>query len=78
MNRFCNELAYPYTVSCSWFNGALVYVCPGAGYPFYIMKDTRPAAQVKQELGKYLNKIIYMPIVNLDQPDAPCRRLMIF
>ena len=35
-----------------------------------IMKGTQPAARVKQEFGKYLDKIIYMPIVNLDQPHA--------
>jgi glycerophosphoryl diester phosphodiesterase len=35
-----------------------------------IMKGSQPAARVKQEFGKYLDKIIYMPIVNLDQPNA--------
>ncbi|MDD3037459.1 glycerophosphodiester phosphodiesterase family protein [Bacteroides sp.] len=35
-----------------------------------IMKGSKPVAEVKKDLGKYLNSIIYMPIVNLDSPDA--------
>lgn len=35
-----------------------------------IMKGSAPAVKVKREFGKYLNKIIYMPIVNLDKADA--------
>ncbi|WP_256012195.1 glycerophosphodiester phosphodiesterase family protein [Desertivirga xinjiangensis] len=35
-----------------------------------IMKGSAPAAKVKQEFGKYLGKIIYMPIVNLDKNGA--------
>lgn len=35
-----------------------------------IMKGSKPAATVKNEFGKYLDKVIYMPIVNLDKPNA--------
>lgn len=35
-----------------------------------IMKGSKSVAQVKQEFGKYLDKVIYMPIVNLDRPHA--------
>ncbi len=35
-----------------------------------IMKGGRPAAEVREQFGPYLDKVIYMPIVNLDQPDA--------
>ncbi len=35
-----------------------------------IMKGSKPAPVVKQEFGKYLDKVIYMPIVNLDKPNA--------
>ncbi len=35
-----------------------------------IMKGSKPASQVKKEFGKYLAKVIYMPIVNLDKEDA--------
>lgn len=35
-----------------------------------IMKGSKPASQVKAEFGKYLNKVIYMPVVNLDKDDA--------
>lgn len=35
-----------------------------------VMKGTQPASKVQQQFGKYLDKILYMPIVNLDKPDA--------
>lgn len=35
-----------------------------------IMKGNRPAEEVKEQYGDYLNEVIYMPIVNLDTPDA--------
>lgn len=35
-----------------------------------IMKGTQPIEQVKKEFGKYLNEVLFMPIVNLDKPDA--------
>lgn len=35
-----------------------------------IMKGSKPVAQVKKDLGKYLDRILYMPIVNLDSPGA--------
>lgn len=35
-----------------------------------IMKGSAPATKVRQEFGKYLDRIIYMPIVNLDKPNA--------
>ena len=35
-----------------------------------IMKGAAPAEQVKKEFGKYLDKIIYMPIINLDTKNA--------
>lgn len=35
-----------------------------------IMKGTQPVEQVKREFGKYLDKVLFMPIVNLDQKDA--------
>ena len=35
-----------------------------------IMKGTASAQKVKEQFGKYLDKVIYMPIVNLDKPDA--------
>lgn len=38
-----------------------------------IMKGSQPAEVVKQQFGQYLDKIIYMPIVNLDHKGAPGR-----
>lgn len=38
-----------------------------------IMKGAANAADVKRELGKYLDKIIYMPVVGLDDPNAERR-----
>lgn len=35
-----------------------------------IMKGSKPVADVKKDLGKYLDKIIYMPIIHLDKPGA--------
>jgi glycerophosphoryl diester phosphodiesterase len=35
-----------------------------------IMKGGKPAEEVKSQFGKYLDKVIYMPIVNLDKEDA--------
>ncbi len=35
-----------------------------------IMKGGQPAEQVEREFGKYLGKIIYMPVVNLDKEEA--------
>jgi len=39
-----------------------------------IMKGSKPAAKVDSLYGTYLDQVIYMPIVNLDKPDA--RQLM--
>lgn len=35
-----------------------------------IMKGSASYSKVKEQFGKYLDKVIYMPIVNLDKPDA--------
>jgi glycerophosphoryl diester phosphodiesterase len=35
-----------------------------------IMKGGKPAKDVKVQFGKYLDKVIYMPIVHLDREDA--------
>ena len=35
-----------------------------------IMKGSQPADQVIREFGPYLDKVFYMPIVDLDAPDA--------
>lgn len=35
-----------------------------------IMKGQKPAKEVLDLYGKYLNKVIYMPVVNLDAPEA--------
>ncbi|MBD1427298.1 glycerophosphodiester phosphodiesterase family protein [Sphingobacterium arenae] len=35
-----------------------------------VMKGGKNVASVKQDFGKYLDKVIYMPIVNLDKPNA--------
>src|SRR5690606_29311130 len=35
-----------------------------------VMKGNKEVATVKQQFGKYLDKVIYMPIVNLDNPNA--------
>lgn len=35
-----------------------------------IMKSDAPAAEVKQKYGKYLDRVIFMPKVNLDAPNA--------
>lgn len=38
-----------------------------------VMKGFLPAAEVKSRYGKYLDDVIYMPIVNLDLSDAEAR-----
>lgn len=35
-----------------------------------IMKGSKPAKEVQKQFGKYLDEVIYMPIVKLDKPDA--------
>lgn len=35
-----------------------------------IMKSDAPAKEVEQEYGQYLDKVVFMPKVNLDAPDA--------
>lgn len=35
-----------------------------------IMKSNAPAAEVKRKYGKYLDKVVFMPKVNLDEKDA--------
>ncbi|MDR3220329.1 MAG: glycerophosphodiester phosphodiesterase family protein [Dysgonamonadaceae bacterium] len=35
-----------------------------------IMKGSKPVEEVKSQFGKYLDKVIYMPIVNLDKENA--------
>ncbi|MBD1420644.1 glycerophosphodiester phosphodiesterase family protein [Sphingobacterium chuzhouense] len=35
-----------------------------------IMKGNKDVATVKRQFGRYLDKVIYMPIVNLDKPNA--------
>ena len=35
-----------------------------------IMKGDKPVAEVKKDLGKYLDRIVYMPIIHLDKPGA--------
>lgn len=35
-----------------------------------IMKGRKSAAEVKKQFGDYLNDVIYMPIIDLDKPDA--------
>jgi glycerophosphoryl diester phosphodiesterase len=35
-----------------------------------IMKGSKPADEVLNLYGKYLDKVIYMPVVNLDKPNA--------
>lgn len=35
-----------------------------------VIKSDAPAAEVKQKYGKYLDKIVFMPKVNLDDPQA--------
>lgn len=39
--------------------------------PFTIMKGGKSADDVKELYGKYLNDIIYMPVVKLHRPEAP-------
>ena len=35
-----------------------------------IMKSNAPAGEVKREYGKYLHKVVFMPKVDLDDPEA--------
>lgn len=35
-----------------------------------VMKGTKPVSDVKKDLGKYLDRILYMPIIQLDEPGA--------
>ncbi len=35
-----------------------------------IMKSEAPAGEVKEKYGKYLDRVIYMPIVRIDRPGA--------
>lgn len=35
-----------------------------------IMKGSQPVRQVKKEFGKYLDKVIFMPVINLDKANA--------
>lgn len=37
---------------------------------YVIMKSNVPAKQVKEKYGKYLDEVLFMPVVNLDQPEA--------
>ena len=42
-----------------------------------IMKGWKPAADVKKEFRKYLDKVIYMPIINMEDPE-PVERVKAF
>lgn len=35
-----------------------------------IMKGRKPVSEVKKQFGEYLEEVIYMPIVDLDKPEA--------
>ena len=35
-----------------------------------IMKGGQPANEVREKFGKYLDKVIYMPVVSVDQPES--------
>ena len=35
-----------------------------------VMKGGQPAKEVKEKFGKYLEKVIYMPVVNVDKPES--------
>lgn len=35
-----------------------------------ILKGSKPATEVKKDLGKYLDQILYMPIIHLDRPGS--------
>ena len=35
-----------------------------------VMKGGQPANEVKEKFGKYLEKVIYMPVVNIDKPES--------
>lgn len=35
-----------------------------------VMKGGQPAGEVKKKFGKYLEKVIYMPVVSIDKPES--------
>lgn len=35
-----------------------------------VMKGGQPANEVKEKFGQYLEKVIYMPVVNVDKPES--------
>ena len=35
-----------------------------------VMKGGQPANEVKEKFGKYLEKVIYMPVMNIDKPES--------
>lgn len=35
-----------------------------------VMKGGQPAKEVKEKFGKYLEKVIYMPVVSVDKPES--------
>ena len=35
-----------------------------------IMKGSKPVEKVKADFGKYLNEVLYMPVIHLDRPGA--------
>ena len=35
-----------------------------------VMKGGQPANEVREKFGKYLNKVIYMPVVSIDKPES--------
>ena len=35
-----------------------------------VMKGGQPANEVKEKFGKYLEKVIYMPVVSIDKPES--------
>ena len=43
-----------------------------------IMKGSKPAKEVKARFGKYLDEVIYMPIVNLDKDMRPAAFELLF
>lgn len=43
-----------------------------------IMKSNAPAEDVKRDYGKYLDKVVFMPKVNLDEEDAIQKLMIIF
>ena len=35
-----------------------------------VMKGSQPANEVREKFGKYLDKVIYMPVVSIDKPES--------